>query len=375
MTQNMKWLTQISRILVGVLFIISGLIKANDTLGFSYKLLEYFEIFNTQFLNPFAVGISMLVCIFEIVSGVALLLGIYNKLNAWLLLLLIVFFTLLTGYSAITHKVTDCGCFGDALKLTPFTSFMKDVVLLVLIVFIFIGTKHIKTLVSLPIANIALSVSFLVSVAFTLYTYLFLPVKDFLPYKIGNNIQELTLVPEGAPKDIVEMVFVYEKGGQNFEFSANNLPEDLDAYNFVDRKDVIIQKGFVPPIHDFKIYDELGVELTDSFFASNDYKLLLVQNKIDKSRTGLEGKIAEISRDWIASGKPFWALTSSNLGEAKTYANAQQFSFVYHNMDDIPLKSMVRSNPGIILLKGNVVVKKWSAYQLPSRETLQKLMQ
>ena len=371
----MKWLTQISRILVGVLFIISGLIKANDTLGFSYKLLEYFEIFNTPFLNPYAVTISMLVCIFEIVSGVALLLGIYNTLNAWLLLLLIIFFTLLTGYSAITHKVTDCGCFGDALKLTPFTSFMKDLVLLILIIFIFLGTTYIKPIVSLPIANIALSVSFLVSVAFTLYTYLFLPVKDFLPYKIGNNIQELTLVPEGAPKDIVEMVFIYEKNGQTFEFAADKLPEDLDAYNFIDRKDVIIQKGFVPPIHDFKIYNEASIELTDSFFTGNSYKLLLVQTKIEKSRAGLETKIAQLSNDWISSGKPFWALTSSNLVDAGKYAHDNKFPFVYHNMDDIPLKSMVRSNPGILLLKGNTVVKTWGAYNLPSWETLQKLMQ
>jgi uncharacterized membrane protein YphA (DoxX/SURF4 family) len=371
----MKVLTQISRILVGILFIISGLIKANDTLGFSYKLLEYFEIFDTQFLNPYAVTISMFVCIFEIVSGVALLLGIYNKLNAWLLLLLIIFFTLLTGYSAITHKVTDCGCFGDALKLTPFTSFMKDVVLLILIGFIFIGTKFIKPIVSLPIANIALSVSFLVSTAFTLYTFLFLPVKDFLPYKIGNNIQELTLVPEGAPKDIVEMVFIYEKSGQIFEFSANNLPDDLDAYNFVDRKDVVKQKGFVPPIHDFKIFDEVGIELTDSFFAGTNYKLVLVQTKIEKSNPGLETKLDQLSKDWMQSGNVFWALTSSNLAEAKTYAEKNKFSFTYYNMDDIPLKSMVRSNPGIMLLKGNTVIKKWSAYQLPSWETLQKMMQ
>lgn len=371
----MRWLTQISRILVGVLFIISGLIKANDTLGFSYKLLEYFEIFGTQFLDPFAVSISMLVCIFEIVSGIALLLGIYNKLNAWLLLLLIIFFTLLTGYSAITHKVTDCGCFGDALKLTPFTSFMKDVALMVLIVLIFLGTKYIKPIVSLPIANIALSVSFIASVAFTFYTYLFLPVKDFLPYKIGNDIKELTLVPEGAPKDIVEMVFIYEKGGQNFEFSANNLPEDLDAYNFIDRKDVIIQKGFVPPIHDFKIYNEATTELTDSFFAGTDYKLLLVQTKIEKTRSGLEAQLAQLSSEWISSGRPFWALTSSNLAEASAYGKANNFPFQYHNMDDIPLKSMVRSNPGVLLLKGNTVVKKWGAYNIPSWETLQKLMQ
>ncbi|MCF8255130.1 MAG: DoxX family protein [Bacteroidia bacterium] len=370
----MKWITQISRILVGVLFIISGLIKANDTLGFSYKLLEYFEIFQMQFLDSYAVAFSMVICIFEIVSGVALLLGVYNKLNAWLLLLLIAFFTLLTGYSAITHKVTDCGCFGDALKLKPFESFMKDVVLLILILFIFFGTKYLQPLFNKVILNISLFVAILVSTFFTFYTFMFLPVKDFLPYKIGNNIKELTLFPENAERDVVEMIFVYEKAGQTFEFTANTLPEDIDQYNFVDRKDKVIKEGFKPPIHDFKVFDENGLELTDSLFAGTDYKILLVQTKLNESRTGLEEPIRALSNEFIKNGFQFWALTSNNLEEAKTYCQENKFGFKYSNMDAIPLKSMVRSNPGILLLKGNVVVKKWGAYNLPTYSTLQKYM-
>jgi len=370
----MKWITQISRILVGVLFIISGLIKANDTLGFSYKLIEYFEIFQMQFLDSYAVAMSMAICIFEIVSGVALLLGIYNKLNSWLLLLLITFFTLLTGYSAITHKVTDCGCFGDAIKLTPFTSFIKDVILLVLILFIFFGNKYIQPLFNKAIVNIALSVAFLVSCFFTFYTYMFLPVKDFLPYKIGNNIEALTIVPPDAEKDIVEMIFTYEKGGQNFEFNANNLPEDLDAYNFVDRKDKLIKEGFKPPIHDFKIFDGAGIEYTDSLFANDTYKLVLVQTKIADSRKGTTQSIATLAEAWKKNGYAFWALTSTNLEDASKYAIDNKLPYTYYNMDAIPLKSMVRSNPGIMLMKKNTIVKKWSSYNLPSYEVVKKYM-
>ncbi|MDZ4666290.1 MAG: DoxX family protein [bacterium] len=370
----MKWLAQISRVLVGVLFILSGLIKANDTLGFSYKLEEYFEIFNMPFLNPYAVLFSMLICIFEIISGFALLLGIYNKLNAWLLLVLIVFFTILTGYSAITHKVTDCGCFGDALKLTPFTSFMKDVVLLILILFIIFGLKHIQPLFNKVILNITLSAAFLVATFFTLYTYMFLPVKDFLPYKIGNDIEALTLTPADAPKDEIEMLFIYEKGGQRYEFTADKLPEDIDQYEFVDRQDKLIKEGFKPPIHDFKLYDANGIEFTDSLFAGDGYKLILVQTKTEASRKGIEEQLAQLSKGWIESGKPLWALTSSNLVDAQKYAQNHSFLFNYYNMDAIPLKSMLRSNPGVMLLNKNVVVKKWGAYNIPSFATVQKYM-
>src|ERR1043166_1453889 len=251
----MKVLTQFSRIFVGVLFIISGLIKANDTIGFSYKLEEYFELFNWPFFIAYAESLAMIICIFEIMCGVVLLLGSYARLNAWLLLLMIIFFTWLTGYSAITHKVTDCGCFGDAVKLKPFESFLKDLVLLVFILIIFFGVKHIKPLFNSTIQGILLFVALFVSTAFTLYTYMFLPVKDFLPYKVGNNIREKMAMPPGAQADEYELVFIYERDGKRFEFNANNLPADLDKYTFIERKDKLLKEGYKPPIHDFKVYD------------------------------------------------------------------------------------------------------------------------
>lgn len=370
----MKFITQISRILVGALFIISGLIKANDTLGFSYKLIEYFEIFKMPFFEPYATPISMFICIFEIISGVALLIGIYNRLNAWLLLLMIAFFTILTGYSAITHKVTDCGCFGDAIKLTPMQSFMKDIVLLVLIIVIFINFKYIQPLFNIVISNIALSVSFLVATAFTFYTYMFMPVVDFLPYKIGNNIQALSTLPPDAPRDEIVMIFVYEKDGKKYEFSTNTLPVDIDKYKFVERIDKVIKEAPKPPIHDFKIYDETGIENTDSLFSSDEYKLMLIQTRIEDSRKGTAAQIAELSNEWLIQHREFWALTASNLAAANTYQKENQFPFKYYNMDATPLKSMVRSNPGLILLKKNIVIKKWGAYNFPTYKTVLKYM-
>jgi uncharacterized membrane protein YphA (DoxX/SURF4 family) len=309
----MKVATQISRILVGVLFIISGFIKANDTIGFSYKLEEYFEVFHTPIFIPYAVLLAMVICIFEIMVGVVLLVGAYSKLNAWLLLLMIVFFTWLTGYSAITNKVTDCGCFGDAIKLKPVQSFLKDVVLLVFIVIIFIGHKHIKPLFNQSIQTIGLGISLLVTTAFTLYTYMFLPKIDFLPYKVGNNIRTMMTYPEGALRDSFEMVFIYERAGEKVELGMNELSKIDDTYKFVDRKDKLIRAGFKLPIFDFKLYNAASIEYTDSLLAdTTNYKLIIVQKELSESRKGTAEQLAALTTPFVQSGGKVWGLTGTN---------------------------------------------------------------
>ncbi len=383
----MKIITQISRVFVGVLFIISGFIKANDTLGFSYKLEEYFEIFQKEFPLPkfvmidwmsfshHAEAMSMFICIFEIIVGVALLIGAYSRLNAWLLLLMMVFFTILTGYSAVTHKVTDCGCFGDAIKFSPFQSFMKDVLLLFLSVIIFIGHQHIKSIFNnKTVQSLALFVAIIVTTFFTFYTYMFLPRIDFLPYKIGNDIVKMMEFPEGALHDSVAMVFIYEKNGKQLELGLNELDKVDSTYKFIDRKDKIVREGYKPPIHDFKLYDSGGIEYTDSLLKGTDYKLVFVQKNITDSRKNLEPQIAQLANDWQRTGKQFWALTASPLNEVEIYRHQYQLAFQYYNMDVTPLKSIVRSNPGLILFKGTTVVKKWSAYNMPTYNIVFKYM-
>lgn len=370
----MKILIQFSRIFVGVLFIISGFIKANDTIGFSYKLEEYFEVFHMPVFIPWAVGLAMFICIFEIIVGVALLIGAYAYLNAWLLLLMIVFFTLLTGYSAITNKVTDCGCFGDAIKLEPVQSFYKDLILLVFILIIFFGHKHIKPLFNKGIEGIALFVSTLVVTAFTFYTYMFLPQIDFLPYKVGNDILKFMEIPEGAPKDSVQLVFIYEKDGQQLEISMEDIAKVDDTYKFIDRKDKLIKKGFVPAIHDFKIYDINGVEVTNDLLLDANYKLVITQRDIYKSRK-IESQMRALAENWNKSVKAkIWGLTSTSLDEVEIYRHENQLPFQYYTMDGTPIKSMVRSSPGVMLMKGSTVIKKWSSYNFPSFETVQKYM-
>ncbi|MCU0441037.1 MAG: DoxX family protein [Bacteroidia bacterium] len=371
----MKVIVQISRVLVGVLFILSGFIKANDTIGFSYKLVEYFEVFHMPIFVPYAVAMAMLICIVEICVGIALLIGAYARANAWLLLIMIVFFTLLTGYSAITHKVTDCGCFGDAVKLKPVQSFIKDLVLLVFILIIFYGHQYIKPLFNQGLQTIALGISLLVTTAFTLYTYMFLPKIDFLPYKVGNNIQALMKYPEGALRDSFEMVFLYQKGGELVEVSMDKLATLDSTYTFVDRKDKLVREGYKLPIFDFKLYDSGGIEYTDSLLADTlNYKLIVVQLSLLESRNGTGQQLQALTTPFVQAGYDVWGLTASSLTDAEAYRHEHQLMYPYYLMDPTPLKSIVRSNPGIVLMKGNTVIKKWSSYAIPSFETLQKYL-
>lgn len=376
----MKLITQICRILVGVLFIISGFIKANDTIGFSYKLIEYFEIFNMHYFVDYAVAIAMFICIFEIMVGVALLLGAYTRLTMWLLLLMIIFFTILTGYSAITGKVTDCGCFGDAIKLTPVQSFIKDVVLLVLILVLFFYDFYVAPLFNKTVTAIGIGVSLVVTTFFTIYTYMFLPRIDFLPYKVGNDIAEKMQLPPNAKKQEVEMIFIYEKDGVQKEYTQQELESTVfldttDAYKFIDRKDKIVVVGDKAPIPDFKFTDANGTEYQDSLLLQPGFKLVLVQTHLPKSRKGVEPQLARLAHDAQANGVGFWALTNTSFGDIDVYRHEHQLLFPYYNMDATPLKSMVRSNPGLMLLNGTVVIKKWSAYNLPTFDKVKLYME
>ena len=212
----MKALVAISRIVVGALFIFSGFIKLNDPIGFSYKLQEYFspDVLNIPFLEPYALLISVFVVVFEVVLGVFLLVGYKPKFTVWSLLLMIVFFTFLTFYAAYFEKVKDCGCFGDFLKLAPWESFWKDVFLLVLILILFFGVKHIKPIFSkLPTTILAL-LGFIVSLWFGYHVLMHLPAIDFRAYAIGKNIKEGMLIPEDAPKPVQEYSWKFNINGE-----------------------------------------------------------------------------------------------------------------------------------------------------------------
>lgn len=368
----MKNLTVISRLIVGILFIISGLIKANDPLGFSYKLDEYFVVFNIGWLGVASLYIAMAICIAEVVLGLATLLGVKMKTTSWLLLLLIVFFTFLTFYSAYYNKVTDCGCFGDAIKLTPWQSFYKDIILLFFIFIIFIRRHVIKPLFNEKFALIILFLSFVGSLYFTIWCYRHLPIVDFRPYAIGKNIPESMKLPEGAPKDSVIMIFKYRKGGKLFEFKVDELPEDLDSYEFVDRIDKVIREGVNPLIHDFSIADQDGNDYTEDFLINPDYNFILIAYDLEKTNKEVSAKINVLVDSCHKVNINFIGLTASSPEETDLYRHAVQAMYDFYYCDATTLKTIIRSNPGLVLLKGGTVIDMWHYNDFPNFEEIRR---
>ena len=361
-----SFLTTISRILVGLLFIVSGFIKANDPLGFSYKLDEYFTVFHTEWMIPVSLWLAMFISVFEIAVGVALLLGARMKQTAWILLLMIVFFTFLTFYSAYFDVVKDCGCFGDALKLTPWQSFSKDVVLLALILIIFFNRKSITPLFGERVSNLVAYAGFLVALFFSIYCYRHLPVVDFRPYAIGNNIMEGMMLPPDAKQQITEMVFIYEKDGKQIELKPDELGKLDDTYKFVDRKDKIIQEGDHPKIHDFNMYDADGGDYTPEFLPLKGHKFILVAYDLHKSNVNVQHKINDFVSLCQKANIPFVGLTASSPHETDVFRHEHNSMFDYYFCDGTALKTIIRSNPGLVLLNGATVEMMWHYNDFPS---------
>lgn len=361
-----NFLTITSRILVGVLFIISGFIKANDPLGFSYKLDEYFVVFHIEWLSIASLWLAMFISVFEIAVGFALLLGARIRQTAWILLLMILFFTFLTFYSAYFDVVKDCGCFGDALKLTPWQSFSKDVVLLVLILIIFFNKNSITPLLGEKASNLIAYTGFLVALFFTIYCYRHLPVIDFRPYAIGQNLQENMKLPPNAKEQITEMVFIYEKDGKQIELKQDELSKLDETYKFIDRKDKVIQEGDHPKIHDFNMYDLDGNDYAQEFLSKPGHKFLLVAYDLSKSNVKAQHKI----NDFVALSQkakiPFIGLTASTHQETDAFRHENNSMFDYYFGDNTALKTVIRSNPGLLLLNGATVEMMWHHNDFPS---------
>lgn len=366
----MKYIVYLCRILVGGLFIISGLIKANDPLGFGYKLVEYFEVFGTEFLIPLALPLAMFICILEVVLGIATIIGYRMVPVTWGLLLLIIGFTFLTFYSAYFDVVKDCGCFGDALKLTPWESFTKDIILLILILPIFLYRNKIEPIFKGYLASALVVMSLILCTGFTLYCYSFLPVVDFRAYAMGKDIKKQMEIPDDADKGEIVMIFKYEKDGVVHEFGMNDLPANIGEYTFVDREDKVIREGFQPAITDFRIDNSDGQEYTDDFLDYNDYWFMVVCYDLNKTNKKAQEEINEFAKSAEDKGIRLIGLTGTLPSDAEAIRHEFQNPFEYYFCDEIVLKTIVRSNPGLVLMHGGEVKSKWHHNELPNFKDL-----
>ena len=374
----MKYLTYISRLIVGVLFIISGLIKANDTLGFSYKLDEYFsaEVLNLEFLIPFSLLMAGAICIIEIVLGVMVLIGSRPKLANYSLMAMIIFFTFLTFYSAYFNKVTDCGCFGDAIKLSPWESFAKDIILLILIAILMLGQKHIQPLISHKKENMLIAIVTFFCFAFVVHTYRHLPIKDFRPYAIGKNIVEGMKTCDELGLPCTEEAYFYivknKKTGQTSEMLSSDYQEKWEEYDFIDATDksVILQQGYEPPIHDFSI-SKNDQDFTFSILEEQNVFLLICYNITKTSDTELN-RINDFYSECVSKGISFYALCASSDDYITSFISQNSIDFPFYFTDETTLKTMIRSNPGLMWLQQGVVKGKWHYNDFPEMEDFEQ---
>lgn len=353
----MKYLVWISRIFVGVLFIISGLIKLNDPVGFSFKLEEYFSqgVLDLPFLMPLALAISIFVVIVEVILGVLLLIGFKPKFTIWSLLLMIVFFTFLTFYSAYFNKVTDCGCFGDAVKLTPWESFTKDVILLVLILILFFGKKYITPLFNSKTNWIIAGVSLVACVLFANQVLNHLPSVDFRPYKIGANIQEGMNTPDNAPKSISEYAWKFDVNGEEKIVVTHGAYPSVEG-EFIGVETTEIQKGYEPPIHDFTI--EKDGEDMASTILEEDKLVMVIAYDLAKSSTAYFEEVADVADQAISKGYKVIGMSASSDAQTKALKSKFGLNFDFYFTDETTLKTIVRSNPAILILNRGTILQK-----------------
>lgn len=380
----MKLIIQIFRIFVGALFIFSGLVKLNDPMGLSFKLHDYFapDVLNLEFLDPYTLPLALFVIILEVILGVALLVGYQVRTTMVLLTGLIVFFTFLTFYSAYFNKVTDCGCFGDAIPLTPWESFYKDVILTISILILWAGKKHIKQVFSPNTTGGVVLLSLIISSALAYQVLNHLPFKDFRPYAVGKSIVEGRMSAEdlGLEPTVYGTIYVLKN-------SASNEVIEVDSEAYVDDKwwekpeweiqddltrQVLVKEGHEPPIHDFDIFIN-DADMTDEYLEKEALLFIISRKLEDADMTGLSN-LSTLARQAMSNGIEVLGGTASGDTEVARMKTLKVINYPISIMDETTLKTIVRSNPGVLLISKGTVLGKWHHNDLPAVEELESLL-
>lgn len=369
----MKFILWFFRIVVGLLFIFSGLIKANDPLGLSYKMNEFFEVWGMHFLNDYSLIFAVIIIAFEIIAGVALLLGYAFRLFSRLLLLLILFFTFLTAYVLFSGKIKECGCFGDCIKITPWQTFGKDLILLAMILVLYVYRKRIKPLFSPYPSMSILVLTTLFSFGIQWWALEHLPFYDCLPFKVGANIQEGRQAPPGSTPDVYESVMIYQKDGKTQEFTMENYPWEDPSWEFVDRIDKLVQKGNADPaIKDFFLTDIHGEDQTEAILTRPGYQFFFFVRDAREAREDHMDRIKSLYTQAQEQGIPFLVFSSTSREAVTPYLERWGIAAApLYVLDGTVSKTAMRSNPGLMLVHDGTVVEKWSFRDYPRQMEVQ----
>ena len=368
-----RLIASISRTLLGLVFIFSGVVKAIDPLGTVYKIEDYLKAFGGFFteLLPMAEVAAWALIILELLLGVCMVLNIRTQWTAWVSLLFYLVMTPLTLYIALTNPVSDCGCFGDAVVLTNWQTFWKNVVLIILAIILVACRKHTRQLWSNWMEVVLTVLTIVAAVAFMTWTRLHLPLKDFRPYKVGNHLPTLMEYPDDAEPDVYEYSFVYEKDGVEQTFTLENYPKGDSTWTFVRSNSKLIKKGYEPPIHDFEIINAEGEDLTWDILESEEPVTLVVMYDLKKADKQQMAKVETLASNLspfasspdrlIASSPNFYILTGSGTDEIINFClEYPALSDCICTCDPVTLKTIVRANPGAIVVQNGTVINKYN---------------
>ena len=360
----MKILRLSSRIVIGLVFMFSGTVKAVDPLGSAYKFSDYFQAFHLEFLQPFSLFLAILLFTAEFISGFSVLSGYRQKTGIWGVMILMLIFTPLTLILAITNPVSDCGCFGDAIHLTNWQTFGKNIILMILTVILFTGRNQVRQIRATKKEWFIILMIIVLFVIFSLLNLKYLQLFDFLPYKTGTNIPESMKIPEGKPVDEYSTTFIYEKDGLKKEFTLENYPASDSTWKFVDQRSKLVKKGFKPPIHDFSITTPDGTDLTNEILSFQGYSLIMISRRLKDADPEKLERGFKLGVHCMMAGIGFYIVTASPSAELMEYNNG----FTFCSGDETMLKTIVRANPGYMLLKNGNISGKWSGANLPPKE-------
>ncbi|HQI46609.1 MAG TPA: DoxX family protein [Bacteroidales bacterium] len=368
-----------TRILVGFVFIFSGFVKAVDPLGSAYKFVDYFTAFNMPWLESIALFLAFLLIGFEFLIGWCLVLFIKPKLMNWGAFIFMVLFTPLTLWLAIEDPVKDCGCFGDAIILTNWQTFYKNIIILFFIVISFFYNINIKSWLNYKKEWLIIIITFFSIISFSYYNLEHLPVIDFRPYKVGTYIPEKMKVPEGASKDEYEQYLTLKDtvNGNEIKIEAKEYTKDstywghTSVWKFISSsKPVLIKKGYEPPIHDFVITSDEGIDITENILSDTVFYFLIIAHDLKKYDLKNQEKINKLYQNTKLHSQKFICVTSSILDDVTKFKKENKILYEFYVADPITLKTIIRSNPGMVLLNNGRIIAKWHCNDIPSYENI-----
>ncbi|MBN2480633.1 MAG: DoxX family protein [Bacteroidales bacterium] len=359
-----------ARILTGLVFVFSGFVKAIDPFGSAIKLEEYFEAFHIGFLDFSALPLAIVMSAVELMIGINLLALVRMKLTGWFLIAFMSFFTVLTLILALTNPVSDCGCFGDAIVMTNWQTFWKNIVIMIPAVIVFFRRNHFVPILPPVPEWIMTGFSMLAAIALSIHCIIHLPLLDFRPYKVGANIPENMIIPEGAPLDEYETILIYEKDGIREEFTAMNYPWEDTTWKWVETRQKLIKKGYEPPIHDFSITSAEGFDITEDVLADPGYTFLLVAPELEKANKRNMQEANHLAERSAELGIRFICLTAALEAQVRSFSNELNLAYGFHSTDETTLKTIVRANPGLLLLRQGTIIGKWNFRDAPGHDEL-----